>query len=489
MKKPLDNARAIVREIIDDIEHRSRSARLDPAALKELERQLSQIEGKVSQECRNGVPRKYLALIREEIGQEVSEALEPGKLGAVFKNRDRIQDVYKKISVLLEKYHYTLKISRECLGEIERLVFVQKEMGESQVAHVQEIELFEQSLKQIRWLVDIQLDPFEKAMGKIIGFLTARNIEIYLLDDDKLLTSNLNTDGKIFVYNKQHQEHADLPEAVDAPTFQEVRETIYEAPLSVEGRPIGQCRIRCDRPKDFDREVWIRKVDFIMPVVARIVEANQNRLLAVKVYTDDLTQLYNKRKLTEQMGRLFKQFKTGRKKLFVAMMDIDRFKALNDTYGHPVGDQVLKKIAALIREGVPYAYRYGGEEFCGVFYGFEKEAVLDAMEKLRRNIENASFVEEGIDHPITISSGVAEFDVGMNAVMDAIDRADKALYVSKEDGRNRCTYYDDIKDRYLADANRLRQRNLMLEEELIHLREELAGLKKGKTRPSRSAAE
>jgi hypothetical protein len=70
----------------------------------------------------------------------------------------------------------------------------------------------------------------------------------------------------------------------------------------------------------------------------------------------------------------------------------------------------------------------------------------------------------------------------MNAVMDAIDRADKALYVSKEDGRNRCTYYDDIKDRYLADANRLRQRNLMLEEELAHLRLELSGVKVKKTR-------
>ncbi|MDA8125609.1 MAG: GGDEF domain-containing protein [Deltaproteobacteria bacterium] len=245
----------------------------------------------------------------------------------------------------------------------------------------------------------------------------------------------------------------------------------------MEGRQIGHCRILCTKTEDFDRDIWIKKVDFVAPVAARIIEANQNRLLAAKVYTDDLTQLYNKRKLTEQMGRLFKQFKTGRKKLFVAMIDIDKFKTLNDTYGHPVGDKVLKTVAQAIREGVPYAYRYGGEEFCAVFYGYEKQAVLDIMEDLRRNIQAVSFADQGIDQPITISVGIAEFEVSMNAVMDAIDQADKALYVSKEDGRNRCTYYDDIKDRYLADANRLRQKNLMLEDEIEQLRRKLVGAK------------
>ncbi len=489
MKRNLDNARAIVQEILADIENRSKCARLEPVAVNDLEARLRQIEDRISHECQNGVPRKYLTMIREEVGAEISEAVEPGKLSAVFKNRDRIQEVYKKIASLLEKYHHALKTAQQSLHEADRLQFVQKEMAESQIAHVQEIELFEQSVQQIRWLVDVQLDPFEKAMGKIVKFLNARNIEVYFFDDDKLLTSNLNTDGKIFAYNKQQEERSDLPETIETPTFQEVQETIYETPLNVEGRSIGQCRIRCTKTRDFDRDVWIKKVDFIMPVVARIVEANQNRLLAAKVYTDDLTQLYNKRKLNEQMGRLFKQFKTGQKKLFVAMIDIDKFKTLNDTYGHPIGDQVLKKIAMLIRDGVPYAYRYGGEEFCAVFYGYEKQTVLDALENLRKKIEKASFAEEGIDHSITVSSGVAEFEVSMNAVMDAIDHADKALYVSKEDGRNRCTYYDDIKDRYLADANRLRQRNLMLEEELARLRQEISGLRKVKTRSSKSVNE
>lgn len=482
MKRKQDNPRVRVQEMLADIEKRYNTAGADSTASNDFQEQLRQVEDKVSHDCLRGIPHKYISLIREKLGAEMIEALEPGKLGTVFKNRNRIQRVYKKIAVFLEQYDHALKTAQAGLSEIDRLKFAQGEMAECQIAALQELELFEQSLRHFKWLVDIQLEPFEKAMSKIISFLDARHIEVYLFDDDKFLTANLNTDGKIFIYNQAQEENRGLPRAVAAPTFQEVQETIYETPLIVEGRQIGHCRILCTKTQDFNRELWIKKVDFITPVAARLIEANQNRLNAAKVYTDDLTRLYNKRKLDEQMGRLFNQFKTGRKKLFVAMIDIDHFKTLNDTYGHPLGDKVLIRVAQLIHDGVPYAYRYGGEEFCAVFYGYEKQEVLDAMEGLRKNIETASFAIEGLEHSITVSAGIAEFEVSMNAVMDAIDRADKALYVSKEDGRNRCTYYDDIKERYLTDAKRLIQRNLMLEEELAQLRLELSGAKKKKIR-------
>jgi diguanylate cyclase (GGDEF)-like protein len=327
------------------------------------------------------------------------------------------------------------------------------------------------------------LEPFEDAIRRIIGFLGAKQIDVYLFDDDRFLTNELKTDGKVFTYNKQQEDTPDLPEAVNSPTFQEVQETIYEIPLMVEGRQIGHYRIRRQIMDDFDRDRWIQDVAFITPVAARIIETNHNMLRAQMVYTDDLTQLYNKRKLNEQMGRLFKQFKTGQKKLFVAMIDIDKFKILNDIHGHPVGDEVLKQTALLIRDGVPYAYRYGGEEFCAVFYGHEKQDVIDAMESLRKRIETTPFTISDLEHHITISAGIAEFETSMNAVMDAIDRADQALYVSKEDGRNRCTYYDDVKGRLATENSRLRQKYALLEEEVARLREETAaGKKAGRSR-------
>jgi diguanylate cyclase (GGDEF)-like protein len=484
MSSNKDNPREIVLDILREIEKRSDEVNSDPAIASEFQTHLRKIQDRVSMDCSRSVPQKYFARIRDMLGDEILDVLDPGKLGSlVFKNRERIQQVHKKLAIFLELYRALMKEAQEGACEVRRLRHVQRELVESQISHVQEVELFEQRMLRNQMLVDVLLVPFEDGIRRIIDFLGARQVDIYLFDDDKFLTNELKTDGKVFTYNKQQQQDAhDIPEAVSSPTFQEVQETIYEMPLMVEDRQIGHYRICRRITDDFDRDRWIRDVAFITPVAARIIHTNHNMLHAQKVYTDDLTQLYNKRKLNEQMGRLFKQFKTGQKKLFVAMIDIDKFKVLNDTYGHPVGDDVLKQTALLIRDGVPYAYRYGGEEFCAVFYGNEKQEVLDAMESLRTRIEQTSFAIAGLEHKITISSGIAEFETSMNAVMDAIDRADKALYVSKEDGRNRCTYYDDIKDRYLTDASRLRQRNMLLEEELAMLRQQVSGKKSPKSR-------
>jgi len=484
MSRKKDNAREIVEGILKDIEERSAAASPDPAIASDFQAYLRKIEDKVSMDCSRSVPQKYFARIRDMLGDEILDVLDPGKLGSlVFKNRERIQQVHKKLAIFLELYRNLIKVAQEGAYEVRWLRQVQRELVDSQISHVREVELCEKSMLRSQMLVDMMLAPFEDSIRSIINFLVAKQIDVYLFDDDRFLTNELKTDGNFFTYNKQQQEDMpDLPEAVNSPTFQEVQETIYEMPLIVEGRQIGHYRIRRQTKDDFDRERWIQDVAFITPVAARIIETNHNMLHAQKVYTDDLTQLYNKRKLNEQMGRLFKQFKTGQKKLFVAMIDIDKFKVLNDTHGHPVGDEVLKHAALLIRQGVPYAYRYGGEEFCAVFYGHEKQDVIDSMDNLRKLIETTPFMIAGFAHRITISAGIAEFETSMNAVMDAIDRADKALYVSKEDGRNRCTYYDDIKDRYLTDASRLRQRNMLLEEELALLRQEVSPKKAAKSR-------
>ena len=483
MNSKKDTARIIVQGILKEIEERSAAEKPDPDITSGFQANLRKIQDTVSLDCSRSIPQKYFPRIREILGEEIIEVLDPGKLGSlVFKNRSRIHQVHKKLATFTELYRHAHKVAHDSLDQVSRLRHVIREMVESQIAHVQEVELFEQRMNRSQLLVDIMLEPFEDGIRRIIGFLGAKQFDVYLFDDDRFLTNELKTDGKVFTYNKQQEDAPDLPEAVSAPTFQEVQETIYEIPLKVEGRQIGHYRICRQIKDDFDRERWIQDVAFITPVAARIIEANHNRLHAMKVYTDDLTQLYNKRKLNEQMGRLFKQFKTGQKKLFVAMIDIDKFKIFNDTHGHPVGDDVLKQTALLIRDGVPYAYRYGGEEFCAVFYGLEKQDVIDAMETLRKRIETTPFTIADMEHHITISAGIAEFETSMNAVMDAIDLADQALYVSKEDGRNRCTYYDDVKGRRAMENSRLLQKYALLEEEVERLRQEVAGKKATRSR-------
>ena len=116
----------------------------------------------------------------------------------------------------------------------------------------------------------------------------------------------------------------------------------------MEGEQIGHCRFERHAFGDFDIDRWREDVELITPVLARIIKSNSNLVMANKVYVDDLTHMYNKRKLSEQMGKLFKQFKRGDKELHIAMIDIDKFKVLNDTCGHPVGDQILKQTAVIL---------------------------------------------------------------------------------------------------------------------------------------------
>jgi diguanylate cyclase (GGDEF)-like protein len=462
----MKTAREIVNAIVKEIEERVSSPHLSDAILKTFEDRHEEIEKRVSQDFSNGVTRKHISRIRKMMGSEFLDVLNQGRIGPIiWKGKDRLQRTYQKLALLLELYLYYQKEAQGKAIEAEHLRKMRDELIESQVSHVHEVEILEDTLEQYRMLLEIILEPFENAMKRVMLFLKVRHLEVFLFDDDRFLATEMKTDGETFLYN-QEEEETHIPEAISEVKLHEVKETSLEVPLVVEGQQIGHYRVWRQASSDFDREKWKRDVEWITPVLARIIEANRNRLLARRVYIDDLTQLYNKRKLNEQMGKLFQQFKRGDKELHVTMLDIDKFKHFNDTYGHPVGDQILKQTAAIIKEEVPYAYRYGGEEFAGVFYGYDRDMTMEIMEGLRKRIEKTPFIIKGQEYRITISAGIARFETYMNSVMDAFDRADQALYASKEDGRNRCTYYDDIKDRLTVDVKNLRQEILKLKEQM-----------------------
>jgi len=462
----METAREIVNAIVKEIEERVTSSLSGDAILEDLEKRHEEIERKVLQDFSNGVTRKHISRIRKMMGSEFLDVLNQGRIGPIiWKGKDRLQRTYQRIALLLELYLYYQKEAQGKTIEAEHLKRIRDELIESQVSHVHEVEVLEDKIGRYNMLLEVVLEPFEDAMKRVMSFLRASHLEVFLFDDDRFLATEMKTDGQTFLYN-QDEEDTHVLQAVSEVKLQEIKETSLEVPLVVEGHQIGHFRVWRQATGDFDRESWKRDVEWITPVLARIIEANRNRLLARRVYIDDLTQLYNKRKLNEQMGKLFKQFKRGDKELHVAMLDIDRFKHFNDTFGHPVGDEILRRTAAIIKEEIPYAYRYGGEEFAGVFYGYDRKGTMEVMEKVRRRIEETPFVIRGQEYRVTISAGIARFETYMNSVMEAFDRADQALYASKEDGRNRCTYYDDVKDRLITDVKSLRQEVLKLKEQM-----------------------
>jgi len=159
---------------------------------------------------------------------------------------------------------------------------------------------------------------------------------------------------------------------------------------------------------------------------------------------DALTDLYNRRELDRLLEQEAIRCKEDSRPLSVAMLDIDHFKSINDRYGHPVGDVVLRQIAQLVRGSVrsrDTALRYGGEEIVLVLPEAPGEAAFGLLDRLRRRIEEQrfSFTHDGAptDVKVTVSIGVAEIPSDGLDPEEAVQLADAAMYEAKLAGRNR----------------------------------------------------
>lgn len=160
--------------------------------------------------------------------------------------------------------------------------------------------------------------------------------------------------------------------------------------------------------------------------------------------TDALTGLPNRRALDDELNRRMAAYRRQGTPMGVLLVDVDRFKGVNDTYGHHIGDQVLKAVAECLRQTVrdcDLLARYGGEEFAVLVAGEAKDEFIQAAERLRQFVEQHPVRYEGIELQTTISCGVAEARDG-EEVAFLLRRADEALYASKSGGRN-CAHWHD----------------------------------------------
>ena len=217
--------------------------------------------------------------------------------------------------------------------------------------------------------------------------------------------------------------------------------TVVVFPLHIRLVPIGVVVLASTAPID-DRQDQLIQQQLPNFAVALNNALSHERLQRVAAI-DPLTGLYNRRFGLERLSQEFSRSVRSNEPLGVVMFDIDHFKTVNDSYGHQVGDNVLKSIAenakGALREG-DTLMRYGGDEFLAVMPG-AGEADLQAVgERMRRIVESSVVFESSAEVRVTISLGGVSFpSVDVADLDDLIRKADAGMYSAKKSGRNRLT--------------------------------------------------
>lgn len=213
------------------------------------------------------------------------------------------------------------------------------------------------------------------------------------------------------------------------------------APVFVDGRVWGVVVAVASDPAALPEGCEERLVPFARLAGVAIANAKARALLAERASTDALTLLPNHGAFHGRLGEEVASAMSDGRALGLVMMDIDHFKAINDTFGHPVGDRVLTEVArrlqSLIRSGELLA-RTGGEEFAWLLPGSDREGAFAAAERAREAIRGEPFPEVGM---VTISAGVCGLERARDA-HDLLAKADAALLVSKDSGRDRTRAFD-----------------------------------------------
>ncbi len=176
--------------------------------------------------------------------------------------------------------------------------------------------------------------------------------------------------------------------------------------------------------------------------VNKIAQQQANKQLQNLNRTDHLTGLFNRGYWELRLIQEFKRYDRYEQPSSLIMLDIDHFKKINDKYGHTTGDEAIRWVSRTIKEQVrdlDIAGRYGGEEFGIVLTNTNGDGACVFAERLRASIEQLTIYTEGHEIKFTVSLGVAELTDKIHDHRNWIEKADQALYKSKEGGRNRYT--------------------------------------------------
>ena len=218
----------------------------------------------------------------------------------------------------------------------------------------------------------------------------------------------------------------------------------YIHPIKYENETIGAICFFGRQDKDIENQklfyVVLKEIDLLITIQTLYA---QNKYLSL---TDSLTGLFNRRYLMEMLEREYSRSKRYKTDLGLALIDIDFFKKINDTYGHQAGDFMLKEITSIIKKMLRKSdiiFRYGGEEVLIILPETNKEKSFVPLERIRKLIEKTDFKYKDTIIKTSVSIGITDTKQETLTLEMLIEQADKAMYHAKQTGRNKVIIYDE----------------------------------------------
>ncbi len=228
--------------------------------------------------------------------------------------------------------------------------------------------------------------------------------------------------------------------------FEGIR-SLWMVPLVSGDRILGAFVVGSSEPGVFSMD----RRNMLSVIANQIAAALDNAFMYEKLEematTDGLTGLTIRRTLMERFSEMLERARRMGRPLSVLITDIDKFKSVNDTYGHQVGDEVIRKVARVLKSqarSIDLVGRYGGEEFVAVLEDTDGQGARNFAERVRQEVEKLVFDSEQGPFHSSISIGIATFPAHGSTETELIECADRALYHAKRTGRNRTIHFADI---------------------------------------------
>lgn len=382
------------------------------------------------------------------------------------KSGDKIMALFSGEIIKINNEDCMLSIIRDITARkrIEELLHLRLLLWEYSLTHTSE-EVMQKALDELEHLTGSQISFFhlveENSNSLTLQAWSTRTIDEFCKTQSTGMSYSIDTAGVWVDCIRQrkpviHNDYASLPNRKGMPEGHApvIRELVV--PIMREDQVVSILGIG-NKPSDYD-ENDTELVEFIAGLVWSIVSQKHadekirqlNTQLEALAMTDELTGLPNRRYFFVRGNEEINRYKRYHFPLTLIMLDIDKFKRINDTYGHEYGDLALQCVAKIIKSNirdVDIPGRIGGEEFCILLPNTELSEAVILAERLRKAIEGLSCLLQTKTINMTASFGMAACDSDIKDLDDLIRNADTAVYQAKNQGRNRVVRFEKANEK------------------------------------------